>query len=66
MYRNPCTGTWICDSVGTRARPGPDSARTVCRTHLEAVRVAVTAAPARQLPADARFPVLDDVHPAEG
>ncbi len=41
VYRNPCTGTWICDSEGTRRTPGPDSARTVCRTHLDAVRVAV-------------------------
>lgn len=53
VYRNPCTGNWICDSVGTRARPGPDSARTVCRTHLEAVRVAVTMAPAPRLRGDA-------------
>jgi hypothetical protein len=41
VYRNPCTGTWICDHEGTRVAPGPDRARTVCRTHLEAVRVAL-------------------------
>jgi hypothetical protein len=48
VYRNPCTGTWICDKAGTRAAPGPDSARTVCRTHLDAVRVAVGAIPAQR------------------
>lgn len=42
VYRNTCTGTWICDVEGTRARPGPDSARTVCRSHLEAVLVALS------------------------
>ncbi|WP_406690169.1 hypothetical protein REH65_30285 [Saccharopolyspora sp. ID03-671] len=47
VYRNPCTGRWICDFEGTRAEPGPDSARTVCRTHREAVLVAVTTIPAR-------------------
>ncbi len=46
VYRNPCTRTWICDHVGTRANPGPDSARTVCRTQLDAVQVALALAPA--------------------
>jgi hypothetical protein len=45
VYRNSCTGTWVCDSVGTRVSPGPDRARTVCRTHRDAVRVAVSITP---------------------
>ncbi|GAA0537013.1 hypothetical protein GCM10011581_43670 [Saccharopolyspora subtropica] len=45
VYRNYCTGTWVCDAMGTRINPGPDRARTVCRTHLEAVRVAMSIAP---------------------
>lgn len=54
VYRNPCTGTWICDSEGTRAKPGPERARTVCRTQLDAVRVALgedNARPERRLSA---------------
>lgn len=41
VYRNVFMGTWICDHEGTRASPGPDSARTVYRTHLDAVRAAI-------------------------
>jgi hypothetical protein len=41
VYRNPCTRTWICDHVGTRSKPGPDSARTIYRTQLDAVRAAL-------------------------
>ncbi|QUH03806.1 hypothetical protein HUO13_25995 [Saccharopolyspora erythraea] len=47
VYRNPCTRTWICDHEGTRAAPGPDRARTVCRTHLDALRVALSKGSAR-------------------
>lgn len=66
MYRNPCTGTWICDAEGTRARPGPESARTVCRTHNEAVRVAVTMDVMPRLPESAQaLPDLGDVRRAE-
>ncbi len=45
VYRNPCTRTWICDLVGTRANPGPDQAREVFRTQLDAVQAALTFAP---------------------
>lgn len=41
VYRNVVIGTWICDQAGTRANPGPDSARTVYRTHRDAVRAAI-------------------------
>lgn len=41
VYRNPFMGTWICDQEGTRANPGPDNARTVHRTHHDAVRAAI-------------------------
>ncbi|MDA3630074.1 hypothetical protein OU415_31925 [Saccharopolyspora sp. WRP15-2] len=51
VYRNLFMGTWICDQHGTRANPGPDSARTVYRTHLDAVRAAVGVVPEQRLAA---------------
>ncbi len=47
VYRNLFIGAWICDQEGTRATPGPDSARTVYRTHAEAVRAAIGVGAAR-------------------
>ncbi|MEV5540639.1 hypothetical protein AB0L13_27695 [Saccharopolyspora shandongensis] len=41
VYRNLFMGTWICDQEGTRANPGPEHARTVYRTYLDAVQAAV-------------------------
>ncbi|PKW15439.1 hypothetical protein A8926_3147 [Saccharopolyspora spinosa] len=43
VYRNLFMGTWICDQEGTRANPGPDRARTVHRTHHDALRAAIGA-----------------------
>ncbi|KAA5834411.1 hypothetical protein ABT337_11515 [Saccharopolyspora hirsuta] len=51
VYRNLLLGTWICDQQGTRANPGPDSARTVYRTHLDAVRAATGLLPEQRLSA---------------
>ncbi|MGW1675878.1 hypothetical protein [Saccharopolyspora sp. NPDC002376] len=51
VYRNLFMGTWICDQHGTRANPGPDSARTVHRTHFDAVRAAVGVIPAQRFAA---------------
>lgn len=50
VYRNPCTGRWICDFEGSRVNPGPDRSRTVCRTHQDAVRVAVSVGSGPRLP----------------
>ncbi|MEV0697133.1 hypothetical protein AB0I53_04315 [Saccharopolyspora sp. NPDC050389] len=49
VYRNLLMGTWICDQEGTRANPGPERARTVYRTHLDAVQAAVDIESAQQL-----------------
>ncbi|MER7079022.1 hypothetical protein SAMN02982929_01390 [Saccharopolyspora kobensis] len=49
VYRNLFLGTWICDQQGTRANPGPDTARTVHRTHSDAVRAATGLIPAPRL-----------------
>ncbi|MEV0081800.1 hypothetical protein [Saccharopolyspora sp. NPDC050642] len=48
VYRNLFMGTWICDQEGTRANPGPEHARTVYRTHLDAVQAAVDIESAQQ------------------
>lgn len=53
VYRNLFLGTWICDQQGTRANPGPDTARTVHRTHSEAVRAAIPAPRLAVRPEDA-------------